>query len=683
MQFGKEKANRWAVTALSGFFQGIIVIQPIKVAALSMFIAAILRKVDQSHITDSTNSDELMNALNSIKNEQNHKSDTTQNRMKTCLVDSLHEVENPEAFEPPSKLEQTFARKKRKKEKHMTQVIWEMFGYVCYLWLLFFLSNSNRTEKEFQWAEHLRNMFLYDFEGLTTVSDFWIYVDNTLIPNLYVERHPTSNQKLKWKERLYVKDLASFRIGPARLRQIRRAPHNSVWKDWFPLKYEGDRRDSNFGNWSSVLEDQELRNEALMDGDLMQIAYLYQTATDLRGVPYIGRLNNYEGGGYTAELGVNAFTGRYVKNKLYENAWIDEKTMATFIEFTLYQPTTKLFATIVLACEFPDARGAAFMTSHMVNVYQIYPYDDGKILVLIGAQALYIVLIIQSLWKRFRKARRNGGVIKMVRQYKKWKFWVVYDMFRTLIDFLVITIYLLKNQFAKESLTLFQNDKRRFVSFAYNAMISELFSLMMGWAMFFGIVRLIKLMRFNQKVGVFGVIMAELSKQFGSFILVLGLIFMGHATCLNIIFAPYMKQYRSLFSSCQELFTIMLGQPAYGEFTAATDHWLLHTMGIFLYSSYSLMVTFVVLNYVISIICFTMEDSAEIDAVVNAENYELLNYATDKFSKYPGLRFLGGGGLEGETTKTSDWLLNESKLHIVTSRLEAKLEELDCAMVNL
>ena len=91
------------------------------------------------------------------------------------------------------------------------------------------------------------------------------------------------------------------------------------------------------------------------------------------------------------------------------------------------------------------------------------------------------------------------------------------------------------------------------------------------------------------------------------------------------------------------------------------------------------MVTFVVLNYVVSIICCTMEDSAEIDAVVNAENYELLNYATDKFSKFPGMKWIGGEGDE-KISPTSHWLLNESKLHIVTSRLETKLEELDCVM---
>lgn len=113
-----------------------------------------------------------------------------------------------------------------------------------YLYLLCFLSNSNRTEKEFQWAEHIRNMVLYDFRGLTTVSDFWGYVDKKLLPTLYMERHPTSNDKLKWKERLYVKDLASFRIGPARLRQVRRAPPKGVWRDYFPGKYEGDQVDA-------------------------------------------------------------------------------------------------------------------------------------------------------------------------------------------------------------------------------------------------------------------------------------------------------------------------------------------------------------------------------------------------------------------------------------------------------
>lgn len=136
MAFGKEKANRWAVTALSGFFQGIIIIQPLKVAALSMFIASILRKVDQSHITDSTNSDELSTAMTEMK-RQAEEDEASRNgvnlekeRLKASLIDAEHEVENPEAFEPPSKLEQKHARKTRKKDKHMTQVMWEMFGYV-------------------------------------------------------------------------------------------------------------------------------------------------------------------------------------------------------------------------------------------------------------------------------------------------------------------------------------------------------------------------------------------------------------------------------------------------------------------------------------------------------------------------------------------------------------------------
>ena len=39
--------------------------------------------------------------------------------------------------------------------------------------------------------------------------------------------------------------------------------------------------------------------------DPLVIAWEYQTWTELRGVPFVGKLGLYPGGGYSAELGVN------------------------------------------------------------------------------------------------------------------------------------------------------------------------------------------------------------------------------------------------------------------------------------------------------------------------------------------------------------------------------------------
>ena len=41
------------------------------------------------------------------------------------------------------------------------------------------------------------------------------------------------------------------------------------------------------------------------DDDPIEVAWKYQTWKQLRGVPYVGKLALYPGGGYSAELGVN------------------------------------------------------------------------------------------------------------------------------------------------------------------------------------------------------------------------------------------------------------------------------------------------------------------------------------------------------------------------------------------
>ena len=219
------------------------------------------------------------------------------------------EAENM-AFAPPSELETKHARKKRNKEKRMTQVMWEIFGYGCYLILLFTLCNSNTKGSEYQWSSHIRDMFATPFEQVTTVQGLWEYMENVLIPRLYAENDPTTGKRMKWRDRQFTSDLTSFRIGPARMRQIRRPARVSAWRKPFQKKYEqilkgvpghhddavgSIERDFEAGNWSRFLGDRShltpwfrqhhgnleerdpiaMRNEALMDGDLWQISYLY------------------------------------------------------------------------------------------------------------------------------------------------------------------------------------------------------------------------------------------------------------------------------------------------------------------------------------------------------------------------------------------------------------------------
>ena len=55
---------------------------------------------------------------------------------------------------------------------------------------------------------------------VTSVEYFWRFVNVTLLPNLYPTRWYNGDKK-GWRDRNFLTDGQSFRVGPARLRQIR------------------------------------------------------------------------------------------------------------------------------------------------------------------------------------------------------------------------------------------------------------------------------------------------------------------------------------------------------------------------------------------------------------------------------------------------------------------------------
>ena len=57
-----------------------------------------------------------------------------------------------------------------------------------------------------------------------------------------------------------------------------------------------------------------------------------------------GRFAVYHGGGYLANLGYNKLAARKVINDLAENNWIDSRTRAVIVEFSLFNPSTNIIS---------------------------------------------------------------------------------------------------------------------------------------------------------------------------------------------------------------------------------------------------------------------------------------------------------------------------------------------------
>merc|ERR1712048_899070 len=203
-------------------------------------------------------------------------------------------------------------------------------------------------------------------DPILTVDHFWSWLEETVLPEVYKEEDYLGERK-NWKERKFLWDDTSYRVGPIRLRQIRRIPKscNTENEEAYALGFKffdrapcvqvKERGAFEAGSWyNRELNEAEIK-EAKDDGDLWTLAYIWQSAGDLRGVPYSGTIKfDYGGGGYSAELGVNLMTGVELVRRLKEAAWIDGLTQVVFLEFTLFNPATQMFQTAMFAYDVPD-----------------------------------------------------------------------------------------------------------------------------------------------------------------------------------------------------------------------------------------------------------------------------------------------------------------------------------------
>ena len=118
----------------------------------------------------------------------------------------------------------------------------------------------------------------------------------------------------------------------------------------------------------------------------------YSTDDEIGSFDTWGYFATYNGGGYIANLGYNAFTAKNVIDDLIANDWIDRQTRAVIVEFSLYNPSSNLLAVLSYYYEvLPSGFAGTFKShgiiplkpthSHAHNVYLFFVLLFGVFLV--------------------------------------------------------------------------------------------------------------------------------------------------------------------------------------------------------------------------------------------------------------------------------------------------------------
>ena len=153
-------------------------------------------------------------------------------------------------------------------------------------------------------------------------------------------------------------------------------------------KYNAEWTDHNayIKGWQAIRTSNDNMNE-------LDKAFVYQTSSALKSIPFWGNLATYEGGGYVANLGQNLTFAKGMLKDLKTNMWVDRYTRAVFVELNVLNIQSGLFTQVILSLEFPPV-GGIFYWMDLTSV-QLYRYAGalGLINIVIEVGCVLICLV--------------------------------------------------------------------------------------------------------------------------------------------------------------------------------------------------------------------------------------------------------------------------------------------------
>lgn len=143
-------------------------------------------------------------------------------------------------------------------------------------------------------------------------------------------------------------------------------------------------------------------------------AFQYKSAYNLNSLPYMGMYTTYPGGGYVYAMrgSVTDLIGNL--SFLQSQNWIDRRTRAVFVEFTVYNPNINLFCVSLILVEFLPT--GELITQAVMRPLNLFEDLNEMNLVKVICGVLYLCMVVIFMINEILRMR------KMRRAYFK-KFW--------------------------------------------------------------------------------------------------------------------------------------------------------------------------------------------------------------------------------------------------------------------
>lgn len=353
-----------------------------------------------------------------------------------------------------------------------------------------------------------------------------------------------------------------------------------------------------------------------------RLEYRYSDSEALDGYPFWGILAMYGGGGYVHELRGSADT--IVKNMemLQKENWIDKYTRAVFVEFTVFNPQANLFGICTLLAEFHPTGGVS--TIYRFEPAMLLPYQTGVVIFQIACEVIYVLFMVYFLVNVIR------NIVKQRKKFFK-EFWNIVEVSILLISIAGIVIYFYKFFVATKHTDTFKNSHGNdYVKFQYAAYLSELFSYMVGWVVFLGTLKFLRLLRFNKRMSLLASTLKRGAPSLLQFGIIFAIVFMAFIQLFYLVFAHTIYNFARFVSAMESGVLMMMGKFDIHAMTMVEP--VLTPLFFFFFV---ITVTFVLVNMFMSILNESFS-VVRADLAKQNNDHEIVNFMVSRFKLWTG-----------------------------------------------
>jgi polycystin 1L2 len=376
-------------------------------------------------------------------------------------------------------------------------------------------------------------------------------------------------------------------------------------------------------NWS-ILNSNQTINASFVP---IYNAFKYRHSSEIDSLPYIAQYSTYLGGGYVFDIQPteNITTVNSKLSILEKLGWIDDKTRALFIEFSLFNPNINLFSYCVIVFEYIPT--GSIVKSYQFNPISLYTSTTGFMLLALICNIVYILIIVFLSLREIRSLMKQG--------YKRYfvQFWAYVDWLLIIFSFVALIMYLYREY---EQYTLFTkltensnpNKVQQVIRLQKITYWTNTLVVFVAMCSFIGIIKFLNVISYSRNISLLLGTFRRSFVELINFILVFIVVWIGFVSLIFTTYNGLTKSCSTFVKTTESAFLIILGKFSTSAFTETQP-----IVGPIIFTIFYLVVVIFMANLLVAMIVqYFKKSRKEFNQENGLEDSILMEYIKNKWN---------------------------------------------------